>query len=306
VRFVGTATSGREHIDVDFLQKSGVEFHDARGCNANSVAEYVVVAMLLWAEKMGQELQGKTLGIVGYGHIGRRVAELAHELGMKTLVSDAPFRASGGMFAPYCTEARFDELLKESDVMTNHVPLETTGAFPTAKMFDKQAFERVRAGGLFIHASRGGIVDEAALLEAMRTKHIHAALDVWEAEPRVNALLAKECLLATPHIAGYSFEGKIRGSAMMAEMLVQFFQDQMNTRLEVDWNVFENAFRTNVLPAVNIAETSQNSILEALRKSRCLEEDTAALLATLDAPDQEARFDGLRKKYSKRFEILRA
>jgi erythronate-4-phosphate dehydrogenase len=306
VRFVGTATSGSEHIDTDFLQKSGVEFHDARGCNANSVAEYVLFAMLVWAEKTGQKLEGKTIGIVGYGYIGRCVAELAHKLGMKTLVSDPPFCAAGGAFAPYCTEARFHELLEESDVITNHVPLATIGTFSTARMFDKPALERVRVGGLCIHASRGGIVEEAALLEAIQNKRIHAAVDVWESEPLANADLARHCILATPHIAGYSYAGKIRGSQMLAENLVQFFQESVNTHLEVDWDVFEKAFRLDTLPSVHLETSSEGSLLAALRQSRFLEEDTASLIARLDAPNPEAGFDELRKNYPKRYEILRA
>jgi erythronate-4-phosphate dehydrogenase len=304
VRFVGTATSGSEHIDTEFLQKSGVEFRDARGCNAHSVAEYVVVAILLWAEKTGQELRGKTIGIVGYGHVGRCVAELAYKLGMKPLVSDPPFHAAGGTFAEYCHEAPFDELLQESDIITNHVPLEFSGEFPTTMMFDTQVLEMVRADSLFVHASRGGIVEESSLLGAMQSKHIHAAVDVWEAEPSVNATLARLCMLATPHVAGYSFEGKIRGSEMMAEKLVQFFQSRMNTHLHVGKHVFEQAYRTNTHAPVRIEETPQSGLLAALRQSRCLEEDTASLLATLDAPDQEARFDQLRKAYPKRYEIL--
>jgi erythronate-4-phosphate dehydrogenase len=302
VQFVGTATSGTEHVDSAYLLASGRVFCDARGCNANSVAEYVVFAMLHWAETTHQRLQGKTLGIIGYGFIGKRVAELAQMLGLRVLVSDPPFRESNGVLAPYCSERELDNLLREADIITNHVPLTKSGTNATFHLIGKKELDNVRSHALIIHASRGGIIAETALWEAAQQKKLSTVIDVWEAEPRLHTRLAKHSLIATAHTAGYSYEGKINGSEMIAQACCTFFQEQLRISFDADWSVFTNARRQPHLP--NIDYNDHHALYRALQQSRDLEGDTARLLATLDYPDQEAGFDALRKNYPVRREIL--
>lgn len=307
VRFIGTATSGSEHVDTDFLQEQGIFFRDARGCNANSVAEYVVFAMLLWAEQRDlmqkkQALRGKTLGIIGYGHIGRRVAALATKLGMRVLVNDPPFAASGGRFGGEVEEMHVEKILEEADILTNHVPLIHTGTYQTSGLLGKRDFVRMRPLTLVIHASRGGVVAEDALWERLAADDISAAIDVWQNEPLVNKTLAEGCLLATPHIAGYSFEGKVNGSVMIARELERFVKNVLGTQLHVNWNIFENALERDY-PVITTFE-DHHLLLQTLRTSRMLEADTSAFLHSLEETEPAVAFDRLRKTYPQRREIL--
>ncbi len=304
VRFVGTATSGTEHIDIEYVHNSGREFHHAGGSNAHSVAEYVVFALLHWEKQYATQLQGKTIGIVGYGNIGRRVAELAYKLGLRVVVCDPVLREAGGHIAPYCHELSFNELCSSSDIITNHVPFVQSGAYPTSGLFDRPVLERLLPNGLFIHASRGGIVEERALWEIVQERNIATVLDVWENEPSIHAALVRHSLLATPHIAGYSYEGKVRGSMMIARACVQFLQNTLGASIDADWSVFERAFARPDVPLVGF---SNHAILyAALQQSRALEQDTMRLVATLDSAIKtpEASFDELRKHYPVRREIL--
>lgn len=308
VRFVGTATSGSEHIDHNFLRTSGILFHDAKGCNADSVAEYVLFAILLWAEKRGfmrdkQALRGKTLGIVGYGHIGQRVARLALKMGLRVIVSDPPFLDAGGEFARGTEAMALQTIAQECDILTNHVPYTLGGNYETVGMFDDGVFKTLRAKSLFIHASRGGIISESALQNAIEERHIFAAVDVWHNEPHINAALAQKCLLATPHIAGYSHQGKINGSQMIARALERFVERVLGKHLSVDWGVFEDALE-QAKPRFKHDFTDHRALLEALRESRKFEADSSQLLASLAEPNAGASFDILRKTYPQRHEIL--
>ncbi|MCU0424338.1 MAG: 4-phosphoerythronate dehydrogenase [Candidatus Kapabacteria bacterium] len=308
VRFVGTATSGAEHIDEEYLRREGIVFRDAKGSNANSVAEYVMFAMLLWAEKQGfmrdkQALRGKTLGVVGYGHIGRRVAKSALRLGLRVIVSDPPFVASGGILPHTVDSKPLLELVRECDILTNHVPYTLGGKYETVGMFDNNVLNALQPEALFIHASRGGIVVESSLLAVIDKKNITAAVDVWHSEPSVYAPLAKQCLLATPHIAGYSFEGKINGTMMIAQALERFTADVLGKPLVIDWDKIAQALENSRNPFTpNVTDHSE--LLKALRESRQLEADTAQFLASLEERSPEAAFDFLRKTYPKRHEIL--
>jgi erythronate-4-phosphate dehydrogenase len=289
-------------VDTAYLEASGREFQDAKGCNANSVAEYVVFSILHWANTYRLDLRNKTLGVVGYGNIGRRVAELGYRLGLRILVSDPPLKEAGGEFALYCRNTSFNELLQESDIITNHVHYLADGGFPTVGLFDEQAFERIRPNTLFIHASRGGIVQEEALWKTVKTKNIVPVVDVWEAEPRIHAGLVQRALLATPHTAGYSYEGKINGSVMMATAYCGFLQRTVEPSIDADWGLFERALANHSLPLLHLSDHA--SVYAALRESRRLEEDTENLRNIVDMPDQEAQFDALRKEYPQRREIL--
>ena len=203
VRFVATATIGTDHLDIPYLEKQGIAWASAPGCNAQAVCDYV-------EEAISQFENGKTLGLVGCGHVGSKVKAMAERRGMRVLVSDPP----KGMHLP------LEQLAAEADVITFHTPLTRTGAFPTYHLCDAAFLSHCRAGTLIINAARGGVVDEEALLQS----GLPCAIDTWEGEPDINRDLLRHAWLASYHIAGYSLEGKINASQMVLDAFCRFFQ----------------------------------------------------------------------------------
>jgi erythronate-4-phosphate dehydrogenase len=218
VRFVGTATIGTDHIDTRYLDANGIAFASAPGSNANSVAEYVTAALLALAERRGGGLAGLTLGVVGVGHVGSKVVNAAGALGIHVLLCDPPLGRTTG-------ESRFRPLddLMDADIITLHVPLTTEGADPTYHLFDIRRLKRMKEGAVLINTARGAVVDSAALKEVLAAGTLSAAiLDVWENEPAIDTGLMRRTLLATPHIAGYSLDGKVNAVRMMCGALYGF------------------------------------------------------------------------------------
>lgn len=211
VRFVATATAGYDHFEVPFLRERDIAWTSAAGCNANSVAEWVVAALLHLAIEHRIALAGKTLGIIGVGHVGSRVEALATTLGLQILRNDPP-RA---LAEPGVGWRSLDTLLAESDFVTLHVPLTDDGPHATRMMVNDGFFARMKPGAIFLNASRGEVVEEASLRHALDKGTIsHALLDVFANEPDVDPALAKKADIVTPHIAGYSYEGRVRGTEL--------------------------------------------------------------------------------------------
>jgi len=211
VRFVATATIGFEHVDVDYLQGRGIGFASAPGSNANSVAEYVVAALLSVGQKHRIVLEGRSIGIVGVGNVGRRVAAKCAALGLRTVLNDPPLARQTGdsKYRP------LDEVF-DCDFVTLHTPLTKEGPDLTFHLADRAFFERLGPGTVFLNTSRGGVHDTAALKVAMAQGRLKAVvLDVWENEPTIDQDLLRKVDLSTPHIAGYSLDGKIAGLIMI-------------------------------------------------------------------------------------------
>ena len=201
VKVIATATIGLDHIDTDWCKEHGIAAFNAPGCNADGVMEYVFAALNVFAGKM--PLEGATLGVIGVGQVGHRVADMGRKRGFKVLENDPPLQAAG-------TSRQLvdlDTLLRESDIVTIHIPLWAENRDFASTAF----FEKMKPGAVFINASRGGIVDEAALL-AHRDKLSALAIDVWKGEPNINPALLAAADIATPHIAGYTIVGKINGT----------------------------------------------------------------------------------------------
>ena len=203
VRFVATATIGTDHLDIPYLEQQGIAWASAPGCNAQAVCDYV-------EEAISQFENGKTLGLVGCGHVGSKVKAMAERRGMRVLVSDPP----KGMHLP------LEQLAAEADVITFHTPLTRTGAFPTYHLCDAAFLSHWQPRTLIINAARGGVVDEEALLQS----GLPCAIDTWEGEPDINRDLLRHAWLASYHIAGYSLEGKINASQMVLDAFCRFFQ----------------------------------------------------------------------------------
>ena len=221
VEFVGTATIGTDHMDIIYLEEQGITWMYSPGCNARSVAEYITAALLQLAVTHNQPLQGQTLGIIGVGNVGSKVARQAEALGMQVLLCDPPRARAEGPDA-FCD---CHTLLAQSDFVTMHVPLERGGPDPTFHMANANFFARMKRGAFFLNAARGAIADTQALLEAIDASRIKATvLDTWEGEPDISRDLLNRVAIGTPHIAGHSFEGKVNGTLMVYEAACRFLQ----------------------------------------------------------------------------------
>ena len=214
VEMIASATIGTDHIDLEWCRHHGIEVQNAEGCNAGGVMDYVFSALYGTASRRSIKLDGATIGVVGVGNVGKLVAQMARSLGFRVLLNDPPRAEREGPEG----FVSLDELLKESQIVTLHVPLDET----TRGMAGDDFFAKIRSGAIFINASRGEVVDEAALLRA-RPKLGVIVLDTWCNEPYVNPNLIDICDIATPHIAGYSYQGKQNGTAMAVQAIARHF-----------------------------------------------------------------------------------
>lgn len=219
VRFVGTATIGYDHIDLDYLNSKKITFASAPGSNANSVAEYVVSALLELEQNHGYKLHGKKIGIVGVGNVGSRVAKKVPALGLFPVLYDPPLAEKMNNYPLF---EHFENIL-ECDIITFHVPLEKMGQYPTYHMADNHFFGKLKKGTVLINTSRGAVVETESLLNAIEQEIIsYSIIDVWENEPNINIDLLKKVTIGTPHIAGYSFDGKVNGTYQLYVSLCCF------------------------------------------------------------------------------------
>lgn len=227
VQFIATATIGHDHIDADYCRQAGIVWTNCPGCNAGSVEQYVHSCLLLLKREKGLDLHNATIGVVGVGHVGSRVARMAEELGMKVLLNDPP-RADRGEqgFVSLHTLAR------ECDVITFHTPLNREGRYATFHLADEDFLFSLEHTPFIINASRGEVVDTAALLAALSAGRVKdAIIDTWEHEPHISRELLSVAFLATPHIAGYSADGKANATRMSLEALCRHFGIEANFRI---------------------------------------------------------------------------
>lgn len=214
VKMIATATIGMDHIDLPYCESRGIYVQNAAGCNAGGVMNYVLSALYGVAARRGIDLKGMTFGIIGVGNVGKRVEDAARYLGFNVLLNDPP-RATAEGAGQFCS---LETLLDKSDIVTMHVPLNEG----TRKMAGKDFFSRMKMGAIFINASRGEVVDECALMDAI-PKLGPVIIDTWNNEPDINMNLMQQVDIATPHIAGYSYQGKLMGTAMAVRAVARFF-----------------------------------------------------------------------------------
>jgi len=217
VKFIGTATIGTDHIDLKYLEENNIAFVDAKGSNADSVAEYVFTALLKVASEKKISLKGKTIGIAGIGNIGGRIVKLAQALGLNVIKNDPPLERKG-MGENY---VKLDEILK-ADIITLHVPFSIEGTDKTFHLLNRNNIKEIKIDSIIINTSRGAVIDNPALIEETNKKNFNLILDVWENEPEININLLKKTNTGTPHIAGYSLEGKINGTKMIYDALCKY------------------------------------------------------------------------------------
>lgn len=216
VRFIATATIGTDHIDSVYCAGHGISVNNAPGCNAPAVAQYVFSVI---GNFFGiGDTSNLTLGVVGVGHVGSIVARWGRWFGMNVMECDPPRqRKEGGNFVG------LDDIERHADIVTFHTPLNKEGEDCTVHLADRNFFDRLRKCRLLINSSRGEVVDNIALLSAMETTKMDAAIDCWENEPDINRELLRKAFVATPHIAGYSVEGKMRATAMTLRAFERFY-----------------------------------------------------------------------------------
>lgn len=228
VRFVGTATAGTDHVDREVLDRLGVAFASAPGSNATSVVEYVLAALLAVAAGRGEGMEGRTLGVVGAGHVGGRLVPRAEALGLRVVVSDPPLAAAAEAQREAHGFVPLPDLLAEADVVTLHTPLTTAAAsaWPTRGLLDARAFAALRPDAWLVNAARGGVVEA----EALRTEvdRRPCVLDVWPGEPAPDPALIRAATLGTPHVAGYAYDAKVRGAAHLVEALQAWFPEAVS------------------------------------------------------------------------------
>jgi erythronate-4-phosphate dehydrogenase len=211
VRFVGTVTIGTDHLDTDFLDQAGITWASAPGSNADAAAQYTLGMILLACRRLGRDPLAQRVGIIGHGNVGRRLHALLDALGLDCVVRD-PKRVSLGELPDVPLETALG-----CDVVCLHTPLTHDGPWPTANLIDAKALAAMPSGALLVNSARGGVVNEAALQAALDRGAVHAALDVWPREPSIAPALLEATTVASPHVAGYSVEGKSRGTRMILD-----------------------------------------------------------------------------------------
>jgi erythronate-4-phosphate dehydrogenase len=301
VRFVGSATIGTDHVNRDFLEAEGIAFAHAPGANADSVADYVVAALLVLARRTQVRLSDRTVGIVGCGNIGGRLARRLPALGLEVLRNDPPRAEAEG---PSHDFVSLDTVLQRADILTLHVPLTVEGPHPTHQLIGTEEVQRLRDGAWLLNTSRGAVVDPEPLQTAVAEGRLgRLVLDVWPNEPTPAPGLIEAADLATPHIAGYAYDGKVRGTRMLYEALCD------HLGVEPTWT-----------PQAALAPDSPDALrcvppdprlptVDALHRlaqqAYDITADDARLRSLLDVPP-EARGDAfrrLRKTYSRRREF---
>ncbi|HSR87337.1 MAG TPA: 4-phosphoerythronate dehydrogenase, partial [Pontiella sp.] len=221
VKFIGTATAGTDHIDESFLQSEGIYWCAAPGCNANSVSEYIVAGLLLLGRRHAFNLEGKTIGVIGCGNVGSNVVKKCEALGLHVLRNDPPLAALSSDPDFFSLE----QVLAESDIVTLHVPLVKHKPWPTERMADYLFFEQLKPGAVFINCARGSVCDYDALMTACQGGAVsRTIIDVWNPEPAFRTDILKMADIASPHIAGHSYEGKLNGTIACYNECCNFFE----------------------------------------------------------------------------------
>jgi erythronate-4-phosphate dehydrogenase len=284
VKFIATATIGYDHIDTDYCRKNNIFWTNAPGCNSSSVEQYFISAMLSLAVKEKLNLSAMCLGVIGVGNVGSKVARVAEALGMKVLLNDPPRAFAEGL-------AGFESLEKiknEADIISFHVPLNFEGPFKTAGMADRSFFENMKKKVILINSSRGEVINEKDLSQAMQKSLFKAVvLDVWNNEPHIFTELMNEVSIVSPHIAGYSTDGKANGTLMSVQSLSRFFKLGLDSWMPEDVPLPENTRIT-----VDCTGKSELEILhEVYTQTYDILVDDAALRADVNGfEDQRGKY----------------
>lgn len=298
VGFVGSATIGTDHVDLDYLRQRDIGFANAAGCNAEAASEYVISGLFALSKKKDFDPFACKAGIIGFGNVGSRLHDKLTALGIDCLINDPPLQDSGYALHPLVD---LETILGECDFISLHVPLKRRGKHPSYHFFDADQLQKLRPNCLLVNAARGEVVDNQALLQLLqRRDDVVVFVDTWENEPAILRELMQKIDLATPHIAGYSVEGRLRGTQMILDAACQYFGKRSG------WGMQQ------LLPQIRSIDTpkwqSKVQFWQDLLQTHCdIWRDHDALLAGLNFGDTDfaRHFDSLRRVYPDRLEYER-
>lgn len=257
VKLITSATIGFDHIDTQYCEEAGITWKNSPGCNAVSVAQYILAGLIILSLVRKEKLQGKTIGIIGVGHVGKEVQKLCTAFGLNVLLNDPPRTEIEGQKE----FVSLDTIAEQADIITFHTPLTKTGRYATFHLAGKDFFSKLKKNPWFINASRGAVHDTEALLQAYQTGKIsEMIIDCWENEPTINLKLLSHTTIATPHIAGFSADGKANGTRMCLEHIESFFHLQFDKIKNVVPPALEN-------PIIDLDKFTENRIEQAVLKS---------------------------------------
>ncbi|ENX62288.1 MULTISPECIES: 4-phosphoerythronate dehydrogenase [Acinetobacter] len=288
IKFVGSATIGTDHLDIQALEQQHIAWSNAAGCNAQAVAEYVITALLHLDINLLEKNKAFTLAIVGLGNVGSRLAVMAQLLGWNVIGYD-PYVQLGGI-----ENVSFTELLKRADAISIHVPLTLSGDFPTQHLFDTAALAAMKPSAVLINSARGPVIEQAALMADIITTQRQVVLDVFEFEPEISEQLLDLLALATPHIAGYSLEGKARGTQMIYQAFCDKFSYEASKHFESQLPQVEQYFGQQDLKVVLKQHLTQIYDIAA--------DDQQLRACVQGGKVEQTAFDLLRKNYPLRRE----
>lgn len=293
VKLVGTATIGTDHIDMEYLNNNNIYFSSAQGCNSHAVKEYVFTALSKLVYRKGLHFNDLTFGVIGIGNIGSKVSGLGEVLGMNVLKNDPPLKRK----FDYKDFYRLEDLM-ESDVITLHVPLNKEGVDKTQHLFDKEKLNKLKDGAIIINSSRGSVLDSKALLELAKKKQFTLIMDVWENEPSINIKLMEKSFLASPHIAGYSLEGKVNGTKMIYDAFCNFLN------VENKWKPQMPEIQDEDLE-INISNSKEEITDKLFNRIYNINNDDETMreMIKIDKKERSKYFDQLRKRYPYRREF---
>ncbi|MFC1504337.1 4-phosphoerythronate dehydrogenase [Spirochaetota bacterium] len=297
VKFVGTATIGTDHVDEAYLRKNNIAFTSAPGCNSNSVSEYVIAALVKHMSEHAIDPKSRTIGVIGCGNVGSKVVKKCRGLGMKVIMNDPPLYDKTGKD----TYKPLKDIFQAADVVTLHVPLNRSGKYKSLCMADSSFFNLFKKNILFINTSRGSVTDEKALRAALKTGTVtEAILDVWENEPGIDERMLEKAYIASPHIAGYSMNGKINGTTMIYTALCKFLC------IKPSWAVDYTKLGAYRKYSFTKKGSFTDSLYSIIRKNYDIMKDNSALkkFLAMNKTERGKYFDMQRKKYRTRWEFM--
>jgi len=289
IQFVGSTTIGIDHLDTAWLDTNGIAWANAPGCNADSAAQYTLAMMWLACERLNIDFMQQSVGIIGRGNVGQRVAQLLEALDIPVICCDPPLQQMGEQ------KLVSMEAVCDKPVISLHTPLTATGAYPTRNLFDEHRLARLHPQTLIVNASRGGVIEARGLLRHLQSGHIRAALDVWPDEPFISPELLDLVTVATPHVAGYSREGKLAGTAMIYTAFCNAFGISIDDQTS---SIMPSTLEFP--PATPVTEILRRSVLSSCQLER---DDEALRNLSAQAGESRIQIDSLRATYPERYEF---